>query len=303
LRSNPEATHKTRRVFGLVQAALGSSVDKRLLTLIEASQTGVKIVADALLEWLPVRGLPLGLRYDVSRINATPGSLTFGELINPAPIYLEPAAFSEVLVLSAFDADDPIKDHLRDVLQIFEQDGILKPRVVEIRTIDAMVSELNSFRGAVAIFGGHGVHNEDDVGFLQIGDERLDVWQLRKRARVPPVVLLSACDTNALDRSHATKGNGFLSCGARAVLATVLPVRSVHSAAMIGRLLLRAVEFSKALHSGGRAITWAYIVSTLFRLQITSDNVIAMFAKNLLVEKAWVLHVRARSGAKAPAIG
>ena len=189
-----------------------------------------------------------------------------------------------MLVLSAFDADDPIKDHLRDVFQRLKLDGILKPHVVEVRTIDAMVNALNSFRGAVAVFDGHGAHNEDDVGFLQIGDERRDVWQLRKRARVPPVVL-SACDTHAVDRSHATTGNGFLSCGARAVLATVLPVRSIHSAAMIGRLLLRAVEFSKALHSGGRAVTWAYLVSGLFRLQITSDIVMAMLSKKLVIEK------------------
>jgi hypothetical protein len=285
LRSNPAATHKTRRVFRLVQAALAAAVDEKLLTLIQGSQTGIKIIADALLEWLPVRGLPLGLRYEVSRINATPGGLTFGELINPAPIYLEPAAFSEVLVLSAFDADDPIKDHLRNFLQQFERDGILKPHVVEVRTIDAMVNALNSFRGAVAVFDGHGVHDENNVGFLQIGDERLDVWQLRTKARVPPIVLLSACDTHALDRSHATTGNGFIFCGARAVLATVLPVGSIHSAGMIARLLLRAVEFSQAVHSGGRAITWTYLVSTLFRLQITSDIVMAMLSKKLVTEK------------------
>jgi hypothetical protein len=118
LRSNPDASLKTQRVFGIVQAALAEAVDESLMTLIEESQTGIKIIADALLEWLPVRGLPLGLRSDVSRINATPGGLTLGELINPNPIYLEPEAFAEVLVVSAFDADDPIKNHLRDLLRV-----------------------------------------------------------------------------------------------------------------------------------------------------------------------------------------
>jgi len=286
LRSNPAASHKTRRVFGLVQAALRTAVDERLLTLIQGTQTGIKIVADALLEWLPVQGLPLGLRYDVSRINATPGGLTFGELINSIPIYLRPEAFSEVLVLSAFDADDPIKDHLRDTLQKFDRNGALKPTVVEVRTIDEMVAALNSFRGTVLVFDGHGVHDEkDDIGFLKIGDERLDVWQLRKRARVPPIVLLSACDTHALDRSHVTTANGFLSCGARAVLATVLPVRSMHSALVIARLLFRGVEFSRAVHSAGRTITWANLVGGLLRMQMATDIVMDMHSKKLLTEK------------------
>ena len=286
LRSNPEASQKTQRVFGVVQAALSEAVDESLMALVEESQNGIKIIADALLEWLPVRGLPLGLRSDVSRINATPGGLTLGELINPNPIYLQPKAFAEVLVLSAFNADDSIKDHLRDTLRVYEKDGFLKPHVVEVSRVDAMVEALNSFRGAVVVFDGHGTHRENYAGSLQIGCDQVDIWQLRGRARIPPVVLLSACDTHALDRSHATTANGFLSCGARAVLATVLPVRSLHSAGMIARLLFRAVEFSRAAHVSGRALSWAYIVGSLFRLQITSDIVTTMLSKRLLAEDA-----------------
>jgi hypothetical protein len=34
------------------------ALDERLLALINESRAGIKIIADALLEWLPVRGLP-----------------------------------------------------------------------------------------------------------------------------------------------------------------------------------------------------------------------------------------------------
>lgn len=284
LRSNPDASEKTQRVFGIVQNALADAVDERLLALMRASRAGIKIVADALLEWLPMDGLPLGLRYDVSRINATPGSLALGELVNSEPIYLSTQAFAEVLVISAFDADDPIKDHLRKFLHVYEVDGFLKPHVVEVDSVDAMVDALNSFRGGVMIFDGHGSHRDDDTGSLHVGREKVDIWQLRARARMPPVVLLSACDTHALDRSHATTANGFIACGARAVLATVLPVRSLHSAAMITRLLFRAVEFSRAHHSVGRAVSWAYVVGGLLRLQINSDIVMSMLSRKLISE-------------------
>jgi hypothetical protein len=69
-----------------------------------------------------------------ARINATPGGLTFGELVN-----------AEALVLSAFDADDPIKDHLGDAMKKFGQSGTLKPTVIEVRSIDEMVIALNFF--------------------------------------------------------------------------------------------------------------------------------------------------------------
>ncbi|MGY4298843.1 hypothetical protein ACVWXN_006938 [Bradyrhizobium sp. i1.4.4] len=55
---------------------------------------------------------------------------------------------------------------------------------------------------------------------------------------------------------------------------------------MITRLLFRAVEFSRAIHSSGRAVSWVYIVSSLFRLQITSDIVGAMLSNKLLSEDA-----------------
>jgi hypothetical protein len=272
LRANPDSRHKTRRVFASVQSTLAATVDPRLLKILQRSNTGIKIIGDALLEWLPVEGLPLGLRFDVSRINATPGGLSFGELVNQATLYLQPQDFEEVLILSAFDADDPIRDHLRTAVTRFDPTGKVRARVVEIHTVRDFIDALNSFQGAMVVFDGHGFHDEhSDVGFLKIGGENLDVWALRQSTRVPPIVILSACDTHALDRSHATTGNGFIFCGARAVLATILPVRSIHSAILIARLLYRAVEYSRAVTNYGIAVPWTHLVSGLFRMQITTD--------------------------------
>jgi CHAT domain len=280
LRAHPEARHKTRRVFNAVQSALATAVDARLVNLLRCSETGVKIIGDAPLEWLPVDGLPLCLRFDVSRINATPGGLTFGELTNQSPIYLEAESFRDALIISAFDADDPIREHVRTAVEFFSDKGDLRPRIVEVHSTDEFVQALNSYRGPLLVFDGHGAHEEDpDVGILCIGSDRLDVWTLRARVRVPPIVVLSACDTHASDRSHATTANGFISCGARSVLGTCLPVNSANSARLVGRLLYRAVAYCSAATRAGIAVPWTRVISGLMRMQFTSDVALDLMSR------------------------
>jgi hypothetical protein len=41
--------------------------------VIRRSETGLRIVADAHLEWLDIDGLPLAIRKNVCRVPATPG--------------------------------------------------------------------------------------------------------------------------------------------------------------------------------------------------------------------------------------
>lgn len=63
---------KTARVFKVVQDALRNSIPEEHFELLQHSTDGVKIIADAPLEWIPVGPLPLGVKYDVSRLNTTP---------------------------------------------------------------------------------------------------------------------------------------------------------------------------------------------------------------------------------------
>ncbi len=99
----------------------------------------------------------------------------------------------------------------------------------------------------------------------------VDVWSLRGEARIPPLVVLSACDTHAVDGSHATVANGLIACGAKAVLATFLPVRSVDSSALVARLALRARTFVQLLNRGGQSVSWARVVTFCLRAQLITD--------------------------------
>jgi hypothetical protein len=151
------------------------------------------------------------------------------------------------------------------------------------KTLEEFVGAINAYNGPMLIVDSHGQHINDKVpGGLIIGGESIDIWSLRDRIRVPPIVILSACDTHPHDRNHASVANGFLSCGASAVLATVLPIRGIDAAHFVRRLLLRAVEYGGLMNSMGRSVSWTHIVGGALRMQLASDICYGLKAKGLI---------------------
>src|SRR5438045_836761 len=119
----------------------------------------------------------------------------------------------------------------------------------------------------MVVFDGHGGHEAASVGKLYLKGKRVDVWSLKERApRVPPIVVLSACDTHAADRNHATTANGFLALGARTVLASVFPLDARTAAIFTARLLYRVSAFlAAAVEDFDQALTWSEVVSGMIR--------------------------------------
>lgn len=73
------------------------------------------------------------------------------------------------------------------------------------------------------------------VIFISVMGEQ-KVWDLSGTA-ISPIVLLGACDTAALAETHNTPSNAFLGLGARAVLATLLPVQADRTVELYARIL------------------------------------------------------------------
>ena len=57
---------KARRLFNSIQKGLSDAVGRKRIEFIRKEGGPIKIVSDAPIEWLPVGGLPLALRYDCS---------------------------------------------------------------------------------------------------------------------------------------------------------------------------------------------------------------------------------------------
>lgn len=186
-----------------------------------------------------------------------------------------PRALIKILVVSSFKDTDPLKNLLTQSIMGMRHlwQGKIEVRFRKVDTGDQFVEAINDFGGTILIFDGHGVANDVSfVGALRIGPENLDVWSLRRRIRIPPIVVLSACDTHGIgSSSHATVGNGFLAIGVRTVLATMLPVGGAASGAFIARLLHRLANFIPAvLRERQTTLNWSEVISGMLRMVLAS---------------------------------
>lgn len=293
--ANTPAT-KVAKLFSDVQDQLGAGVPQEIIDRVERSTWGVKAVTDAPIEWLSVQGLPLTLLRDVSRIPATPGDLTIELLSRHEPIRIPVEDFADVLVVSAFEEGDSF-DRIRQALDVTEANWSARVRIkfVRVGTQAEFVAAINDFEGPLMIFDGHGTHERNGQGKLLLGNEEVDVWQLPSAVRVPPIVILSACDTHAADRHWPSVSNAFLHLGARTVLATLLPVGVMDGAVFIARLIFRLAGFLPiAATANGRITRWSEVVGGMLRMQLVTDLLRPLLsAKCISQDRYDALHTRA----------
>lgn len=285
-RSDRPEKLKRSELFRGLQRAISDGFPSELRPLIERSKDGIRIIADAHIEWLDVRGIPLGLRYNVSRIPVTPGNAFIDTLSSPVPIQSTPEDFRDVLIVSGLQEGDVIAEQFRVAFEIFGKEWRDQIRIKWVRVTcrQELIDAINDFEGMMMLFDGHGSHKPDQPGMLWLGDEPVDVWSLRGEVhRVPPIVILSACDTHAADRNHATVANGFLALGSRSVLGSVFPLHASDAAMFAARLLYRVSDYiPAAIGLFKRSLTWSEVVSGMLRRQATTDIVRHLEAVGLL---------------------
>ena len=239
----------------------------------------VKLISDAPLEWLEMDGFPLAVTADVSRIPTTPGNQFFLHSVVAATVDLSMANFEEVLVIRAFKQNDPLKRVLTAIVEVFRVsfERPMTIRYVDVQNEADLINALDGFSGALAIWDGHGKHSPiDDAGALALPGGPLNAWELRKRTRIPPIIVLGACDTHPMSASHVTTANGFLAAGAKTVVATSLPIDARASGLFVARLLLRINQLLP-LHfaASERPYRWSLLVSGMQKRQYMTDIVVA----------------------------
>ncbi len=290
-RGNDARARKRLKAFNEAQLRLHRATPPEFMDLIRRSETGIRIVADAPLEWLDVDGVPLGVEYDVSRIPTTPGNILITQLLSRPVLRLQPEVFDEILILNAIAEDDPIHPFFGIALGAFQK--VLKDRVklrqVEVRSKQDFVDAINDFDGVMMIFNGHGSHAPDEPAYLWLGDEKVDTWHLKAEIPdIPPIVLLSACDTHAADRNHATTAMGFLSLGAVTVLGSFFPLAALDASVFAARLVFRVGEFiPAAIKAYDRSITWSEVVGGMIRMTLVHDYLWRLHLKGLISEETY----------------
>jgi hypothetical protein len=286
-RSNDNRAARRLDGFREVQKRLAQAVPPELIELIEDTTDDIRIISNSHLEWIDIRGVPLSLRRNCSRIPVTPGNLFVGQMTAQPIIRLLPSHFKEILVISALKDDDPIRRMFDIAFESFSKrwSDAVSIRTVRVANEEDLIKALNDFQGPLVVFDGHGSHRPDEPGKLHLQDVECDVWQLRKKVRPPPIVLLSSCDTHAADRNHATTANGFLSLGTRAVIASVFPLHAMDASTFAARLVYRIASYvPAAVKAFDRALNWTEIVSGMIRMQLCTDLLRRLLVRNLITE-------------------
>lgn len=255
------------------------------------------LICDFPAEWLPIDLVPAMFRYEISRIPTTPGNVTNHVMFAGPRLILPCKAFTNVLVIRSFDANDKIRKCLSNAVTLYPFKNVTV-EFVDVSTTTELIEAMNRYDGAVLVFDCHGNHGgKSEHAWLQIGKERVDVWrQLPNMARIPPIVILAACSTHPLDGSHASVANGLLRCGVLSVMGTYAPVQAIHSSILVARLLYR-IEAFMPLVAEHRPCTWREIVSGFFRMSYTTDVLQDLMHRHkILTEKQYQkIHLKANN--------
>jgi hypothetical protein len=256
---------KVSKLFDAMQSEILKAVGNQAVEAVRTANWGVKIISDVPVEWLPVGRVPLGLHCNVSRITATPADLLLRQLETHEMLRLGISDFDEILLVSTFEegrSDDVMARLIADVFDIKR----VKLRLSRVRTKAEFVKAVNDYDGPLMIFDGHGDHPRDQEAHLKVGIEEVRISALEGRIRLPPIVVLSACDTHAVGRSTKSVANAMLQLGARSVLATNLPVRFNEAALMVGDLIRTIDAYLPLMPSDiGRVVRWSEFVGGLIR--------------------------------------
>ena len=310
VRSEARRQHewKTSRLTRVLGTQMRSLIHPSFLSRIDAAEQdgkieAMKFVSDLPLELLPSSGVPLGLRFDVSRISPVPGNMLIQQCMG-IHRQLSTSDFDEVLVIRSFKETDPLKDVFWDAVdgvQTSEGKLRIKYRFVDVQSTDEFVAALNAYHGAVLIFDGHGKYDDEyGIGSLVLGHEVLDAWSLRGTCRIPPIVMFSACDTYPIDGSHGSVAMAALALGAIAVLGTMFPIGAAEAAVFNARLALRIQEYIPIVLEATRlsSVSWRTVVSGMLRMHHTQEILRRLMSPSIMgltIEDVAQIHLAVNS--------
>lgn len=277
----------------------------------------LKLVSNLPLEWINHCELPLMIKNDVSRIPISPGYLTEKLLLDTEQIHLSTKSFEKILFISSFKDNDPIKNDIKEKIKII-QDTLSKPtnqkfsnylfksleptkntqmnpsndkinisiKWENIKNKNELIETLNHNESALVIFDLHGEHKQDEEGIISLKDEQVTISSLVGKVKMPPIVILSACDTNPIDKNHYNVANMFLMAGAKTILASALPILSHEGSTYIARLLVRCSVF---LHQHvieyKRSIRWSTFISGMTRQFYYSELLYKLEKSNFITKQ------------------
>lgn len=260
----------------------------------KASICPIKIISNLPLEWITVNRLPLMINFPTSRIPKTPIQLlehftlerNFNISVNYKDIF-------EVLVIRSFDEEDYLKYQLENNINKIILDPVRNEcyknviaenlgqeiefnlfdiNFVDVSELSELINALNNSTENIVIFDMHGGHDVNGTGGLCIGNAFIPISELfNKIHRMPPIAILSSCDTSSIDRNSYSVSAGLLLLGAHSVLGSALPINGHESARFITRLLLRIRLYLPEYFQRHDFIRWSNFIHGMIKREYFTD--------------------------------
>jgi len=282
---NPLFIKKAKAFNTIIKRVLG----KKLRSYISNKYSEISFVCDIPLDWIRFKNLPIMFSHEISRINSTPGNVLLQNTSYFPRAVIKATELKKVLVIRSFELGDHLKFVLEDAIETFRKNmPDLDCEIIDVRTKTELIDALNQYTGHLLVMDCHGDHGGDKSnGWLIIGDDKVDTWYLRKLARIPPIVILSACLTSALSGSHASVANGFMVSGALSVIGTLLPVNATDSAVFVSRLIYRFYEFPSAIPRNFSHVNVRLLLSIFLRMSYATDLIRGFEREKLITKDSW----------------
>lgn len=272
--------YKLLKIQNDISCKIEKYVGHEFQRLISKSEGHVKILSDVPIEFLDINGLPMGISHDCSRYITSAGNSFLQQVMKP-PVVMKKKILQNVLIVRSFKRDDPIRETLTDAISLVLKDQPeVKLIISDVSSKEDFIESVNSFDGGIMVYDGHGAYNKDEhLSILNINGVDVDIADLKGKIQVPPIVLLSACDTYPVDGSHMSSAHAFLPNFAHTVLATLTPVTAKYAARFIARLLLRVSDlYLNLVFSSNKIVPWSSIVTGLKRMEYATDFINSIFS-------------------------
>lgn len=230
-------SRKCTQLFREVEQGLADLLPSAVRDWLCTGDTPVVLFSDLPFEWALVDDWPLCLTRPVSRVTT---GLSQWDVLNvslEAQLTINSRTPSKVLVLDLIAKDDPIRVH-SDIFiatseELSQNYTYAKPaNVAEFRDI------LEQLEPEIVVLDSHGRYDQkkDEVR-ISLPDGAASVDQLLPDAQVPPVWILSACDTSVTGGMRGCFVRRLLHRGAVCVIASLAPVDAFTASVFVGRLL------------------------------------------------------------------
>ncbi|EHP4799122.1 CHAT domain-containing protein [Salmonella enterica subsp. enterica serovar Sangera] len=305
--ANAERRNNYNDKVGLLSRRISTILTKKCeniaYNLEQSAIHPIKIISNLPLEWVLSNKLPLMINCPVSRIPKTPIYLMEQLILeNNFNIILDHKSLFKILIIRSYKKDDKLKNQLKsyiaDTLSMLEDNFKKNTKTAlnhevneenfeisfkDVHNSSELIETLNNSHEQIVIFDMHGGHDASGEGYLHINDDNVIISSLYdKIKRIPPIVILSSCDTSPIDRNSFNISSAFLLLGARSVLGSAMPINGHESARFISRLLIRIKYYLPEYFAKYDAIRWSNLIHGMQKREYFTDLIAHLHTRKII---------------------